>query len=569
MSSDRHLTIRKIVLTVFAALVYLAFDLPFRLTLQVSSVPAVCPASALPPVFGLLFGRFGALGCALGHLAADIISGYNPLICILGFAVQLFYGIFPYVIWRSFKCDVRLNSAKNIMRFMLLMLANSFVSALLNGLLRFLHGKGEVFALTTSLLFLNNIVFSIILGIPMILCYNWVKLKKTNQRISINERFIVIFLFLAIMSGAILGALAVMVFYTRAENLLVFWNRLYLCISLDLAMFSIVIVAFVHYAEKHITVPVEKLAEAAVDYTRTENNELNTKLVADVCRKYEKVHGEVGTLAKAFGEMAVNIEKYVDNLTEITAENERISAELNVAQLIQADMLPNIFPTFQNRKEFEIFASMNTAKEVGGDFYDFFFIDKDHFAMVIADVSGKGVPAALFMVISKTLIKNQTLTGQSPREILMTVNDQLCENNNEEMFVTVWLGILDLKTGILTASNAGHEYPVLCRAGGEYELVKDKHGFVLAGMEGARYSEYEIDLKPGDRLYVYTDGVAEATAGSREQYGTDRLLEVLNRCREASCEETVHAVKESIDEFVGDAEQFDDITMISFKYMED
>lgn len=569
MSSDRKTIFRNILLTIFIALVYLAVDLPFRLMLQISEVSAVCPAAALPPALGLIFGEFGAVGCAVGYLAADIIAGYNPLICILGFVVQLFYGIFPCIIWRSFKSDVRLNSAWNILRYLLLMLANSAIGALLKGLLMFLHGTGEVFALTTSLIFLNNIVFSIILGIPMILFYNWIKLKKVNQRISINERFIMIFLFLAILSGAILGTLAVMVFYTRAENLLVFWNRLYLCISLDLAMFSIVIVAFVHYAEKHITIPVEKLAEAAVDYSRTENNELNTKLVADVCRQYENVHGEVGTLAKAFGEMAVNVEKYVENLTEITAENERISAELNVAQLIQADMLPNIFPTYQNRKEFEIFASMNTAKEVGGDFYDFFFIDRQHFAMVIADVSGKGVPAALFMVISKTLIKNQTLTGQSPKEILMTVNNQLCENNNEDMFVTVWLGIVDLETGIMTASNAGHEYPVMCRAGGEYELVKDKHGFVLAGMEDARYSEYEIKMNPGDRLFVYTDGVAEATDSSHEQYGTDRLLEVLDRCRNDSCEETVYAVKDSIDKFVGDAEQFDDITMISFKYLED
>ena len=239
------------------------------------------------------------------------------------------------------------------------------------------------------------------------------------------------------MSASILGGLAIGMTYARAEDLLIFWNRLFIAVSIDLFMFSVLIVAFVFYAEKHITLPLEKLAKAAVDYSSTENNELNTKLIVDTCKRYENVHGEAGALAKAFGEMAVNIEKYVENITEMTAENERICAELNVAKVIQADMLPNIFPAFPRRKDFDIYASMNPAKEVGGDFYDFFFVDENHLAVVIADVSGKGVPAALFMVISKTLIKNQTLTGQSPAEILMTVNNQLCENNKAEMFVTV------------------------------------------------------------------------------------------------------------------------------------
>lgn len=264
--------------------------------------------------------------------------------------------------------------------------------------------------------------------------------------------------------------------------------------------------------------------------------------------------------------MEVDIRQYIDNLTAVTAEKERIGAELGVATQIQASMLPCIFPAFPDRPEFDIYASMTPAKEVGGDFYDFFLVDEDHLALVIADVSGKGVPAALFMVIAKTLLKNCAQTGLSPKAVLEKVNDQLCESNEAEMFVTVWLGILEISTGKLTAANAGHEYPALQRAGGDYELVQDKHGFVLAGMEGSRYREYELTLLPGDTLFVYTDGVAEATDAHDELFGTDRMLAALNGSRDALPDALLPAVKAGIDAFVGEAPQFDDITMLGLRY---
>ena len=209
---------------------------------------------------------------------------------------------------------------------------------------------------------------------------------------------------------------------------------------------------------------------------------------------------------------------------------------------------------------------MTPAKEVGGDFYDFFLVDDDHLAMVIADVSGKGVPAALFMVIAKTLIKNYAQTGLSPKGVLENANNQLCENNEAQMFVTVWLGILTISTGCVICANAGHEYPAVKHGDGSYELLKDKHGFVLAGMENARYREYELKLDPGDCLYVYTDGVAEATDASDTLFGTERMLESLNRNKEAFPMELLPQVKKDIDAFVGDASQFDDITMLCLRF---
>jgi phosphoserine phosphatase RsbU/P len=276
---------------------------------------------------------------------------------------------------------------------------------------------------------------------------------------------------------------------------------------------------------------------------------------------------EMGRLYHALQQMEQSIYDYIRDLTSITAEKERIGAELSVATKIQASMLPCIFPPFPNRTEFDIYATMMPAKEVGGDFYDFFLVDDDHLALVIADVSGKGIPAALFMVITKVLLKNSAQAGKDPRSVLEEVNGQLCSNNPIDMFVTVWLGILEISTGKLTCANAGHEYPALCRKGGEYELIRDPHGLVLACLDGSRYENYELQLRPGDTLFVYTDGVVEATAHGNELFGTDRMLTSLNRDTGALPGELLPRMKADIDAFVGEAPQFDDITMLGIRYL--
>ena len=247
-------------------------------------------------------------------------------------------------------------------------------------------------------------------------------------------------------------------------------------------------------------------------------------------------------------------------------EQERISNELQMANAIQLAMLPHDFPPFPDRKEFDIYASMDPAREVGGDFYDYFLIDDDHLCMVMADVSGKGIPAALFMMISKTLLQSFADLDQSASDILTKTNDSICKNNQTDMFVTVWLGILEISTGKLVAANAGHEYPVIRRSGGVYELYKDRHGLVLGGMEGLRYREYELFLSAGDKLFLYTDGVPEATAADKSMFGNDRMLAALNTDPEASPKDVLKNVRHAVDEFVGDAEQFDDLTMLCLEY---
>ena len=275
---------------------------------------------------------------------------------------------------------------------------------------------------------------------------------------------------------------------------------------------------------------------------------------------------EIEILAEAFAALNKRAQTYIEEIIAVTAEKKRIGTELALAQRIQADMLPNIFPPFPERKDFDIYASMDPAKEVGGDFYDFFLIDDHHLGMVMADVSGKGVPAALFMVIAKTLIKNRALLGESPSDILQNVNNQLCDGNDAELFVTVWLAVLDLSTGKGLAVNAGHEHPTLRRADGQYELIEYRHSPAVAVMEGMRFRQHEFQMNPGDSLFVYTDGVPEATNAQNELFGAERMMAALNENPDAEPREILKTVRRSVDDFVGDAPQFDDLTMLCLHY---
>lgn len=302
---------------------------------------------------------------------------------------------------------------------------------------------------------------------------------------------------------------------------------------------------------------------------------------------------EIEVLARAFSSMSKKMRGYVREIVDITAEKQRLDTELSVASEIQTNMLPTHFPAFPERKEFDLYAVMDPAKEVGGDFYDFFMIDDDHIALVMADVSGKGVPAALFMVISKTLIKNITLAGSStsPGEILSDVNDRLCEGNEDSMFVTVWLGILTISTGQLVSACAGHEYPVFYRRERGFTMEKDIHGTALGAFEGMQYKDMEWKLDPGDLLFLYTDGVPEATDASMELFGNERMLRALSeswklenlqrssgrteqkddpaapqRWDYEDIQSFLTLFRGCIDDFVGEAPQFDDLTMMCFSY---
>lgn len=267
-------------------------------------------------------------------------------------------------------------------------------------------------------------------------------------------------------------------------------------------------------------------------------------------------------LAHSIDAMEQDTVNYIENITQITAEKEKIGAELSIASQIQQDSLPDVANIFKDNKHFSIFASMDPAKEVGGDFYNAFLIDDDHLGLIMADVSGKGVPAALFMMVTNVLISNTAQMGQRPSETLEYVNKMICLHNRAGMFVTVWLGILELSTGKLISTNAGHENPIIYRKGGMFEEIVEKHGFVIGGMPGMKYVEQEMTLNKGDKLFLYTDGLPEAMNADNQMFKIERAIKTLNKCKEKSPEEILSSMSKEVNKFVGDAPQFDDLTMM-------
>ncbi len=341
-----------------------------------------------------------------------------------------------------------------------------------------------------------------------------------------------------------------------------------LIMCLGMALTAVIFIgAFLLYIKKGIVKHINQLAAAAREYVSNRSNSTDPGN-SRMARLDIHTGDEIEKLAEAFKQMELDMNTYIDNLTRVTAEKERIGTELNVAKQIQASLLPCVFPAFPERQEFDIYARMDPAREVGGDFYDFFLTNDRYLWVVIADVSDKGVAAALFMVISKTLIKNHAEFRQTPAEVFNIVNDQLCKNNEAGMFVTAFMGRLDLETGDFIFANAGHNHPLLWKEQSGFDWLKTKPGLVLAGMEDIRYKNYETTLAPGDRLFLYTDGVTEALSKDKELYGDARLLAVLNRegVAKLPLEELVNYIREDISRFASGAEQSDDITMLVLEY---
>lgn len=313
------------------------------------------------------------------------------------------------------------------------------------------------------------------------------------------------------------------------------------------------------FLKHQFVAPVKRIIGEAVRFTG-ENTAPEDNVMKDI-----STIREIRELGASVEKMETDTLRYMENLMQVTAERERIDTELSLATRIQANMLPNIFPAFPEKTEFDIHASMTPAKEVGGDFYDFFLIDDDHLGLVMADVSGKGIPGALFMMMAKILLYNYAMMGGSPRDVLERLNATICKNNDDSMFVTVWFGIYTISTGKVTAANAGHEYPIIRHSENGFEIMKDRHGLVIGGMSGLKYRDYEFDLAHGDMLFLYTDGVPEATDADGNMFGTERLLKTLNDASAATAREALEAVQADVEAFVGAAPQFDDLTMLAIK----
>ncbi|MGN0711949.1 MAG: SpoIIE family protein phosphatase [Anaerovoracaceae bacterium] len=330
--------------------------------------------------------------------------------------------------------------------------------------------------------------------------------------------------------------------------------------SRDVSVYILVFMETIVFAMlfAHIYFLIKKLVVENIQQINSSLGEItggNLDVVVDV-----RTNEEFASLSDDINSTVVALKHYIDEAAA------RIDKELEFAKKIQHATLPSVFPPYPNRKDFDIYASMDTAKEVGGDFYDFYLLGENRLAFLIADVSGKGIPAAMFMMTAKTLIKGFAEGGIEVNEVFTRANAKLCEGNEADMFVTAWMGILDLQTGVLNYANAGHNPPIIKHRDGEFEYLKSKPNFVLAGMEGINYKKFELQLEPGDVIFLYTDGVTEAQNKDESLFGEDALLESLNEIRDKDVTELCRKVKADVDTFTGEAEQFDDITMLCVKF---
>ena len=559
---------------------------------------------AVIPMIGLLMGIWGVLGYLVKDAIDIVIILTDPGMSeIIGYSSGLFvqgvcdvlYCILPAILWYAFplkgekKAEYpRLDTSSHVIKYYLIMLADVIVYV-------FIMSVGYSWTLSAvslrSLAVLCTQYLDVILifGMPTVILVSLIR----RHTLTINERMVLAFLTVGVAASVLCAFLLYQntlylspeifeeydsILNSASETLtdqniaavdryFAFLDWYYVILAIMLNGLLVLEMLLMRSIEKKVTQPILHLTDVLEKYTETEENVLDSENVKQECQPYRYGYGEVSTLTRTCINMVDDIDSYTENLQNVTAERQRIGTELDVASKIQRDMLPGTFPPFPDRCEVDLFASMNPAKEVGGDFYDFFLIDHDHLALTIADVSDKGVPASLFMVISKTLLQNHAQTGGSPKEIMTYVNNQLCQNNESFMFCTAWLGILDLTNGRLIASNAGHEYPAIRRADGQFELLRDVHDPPLGVRDGLRFREYEMTLNPGDCLFQYTDGVTEAVNQKQELFGDKRLVMTLNTEQDLTPKELIDEVHRAIRNFSKGVPQSDDITMLCVQFL--
>lgn len=565
-----------ILITVICGLIFFILGYPCRELFKISDTTEVRIVAALPLLFGISFGFFGVLGCAIANLVADILSGYDAIIFIPGFFIQIIYGYVPAIIWNNLRKNdnnkFKLDKVYKSAQYMLIVTLDSLISTFLVVSVVKLRYDEQLFSMLSANIFFNQFTTMVIIGIPYLICASLIcqynRRKKQNRpsnfifSFSLNEKFILFFLVSSIVISVAIGIASFPGIALRyGENNLHLWNYVYFYIGGLLNICIWVSLGFLYYMERTVTRPIESMSEIAKTFVQETDIYERINNILQKCQRYIYFTSEVGELARSYKEMASELNDYVKNLTEATAKQQKIHTELSIATSIQRAALSKPIEV----EGFDNYAIMRPALEVGGDFYDNFFIDDEHLALLIADVSGKGVPAALFMMVSKIVLKHNLQHGLSPAETLNSANNELAERNVHDMFVTCICGILNIKTGKLVYANAGHEKPFIKHKDGEFKIADVKSGFVLAGMPGYKYQNFEVQLQPGDTIFTYTDGIPEATNEKDEAFGMMRLQKVLNQAKDDSVRLMCRKVRMAVKEFAGKAPQFDDITMLSFK----
>lgn len=570
---DRSL-LKSIAVIILCGCIFYAIGMPCRTYLKISDFTEVSFTASLPFLSTLFFGLPGAIGCALGNLVADIHQGYSPFIFIPGFFLQVTYGLLPAFAWnflrRKDENKYQLNSVLKVVQLLLVIAVSSAYNATASFALIFANTDSISPALWTNYFF-NQLNTTTATAIPFMIFCSLKRQFSLKRRFrgtgyylfsfSLNEKFLFFFVVASILVSIGVGAIIHELFTYRIHvDPLYLWNIVYYgaSISMNLAVWSSL--AFLLYIEFTVTRPIEKMSSIANVFGKDDDIDRKISIIIDRCQKYVYYTSEVGDLARSFWNMSEELESYVKNLTDVHKEQEKNHTELSVATKIQESTLPKL----EKFDRLDLHAIMNPAKEVGGDFYDFFMVDSSHIAIAIADVSGKGVPAALFMMISKIILQNNLLRGYSPAEALERTNDKLCANNPLGMFVSCLCGVLDLNTGVFKFSNAGHEPPALMKKDCFFDLEKIESGFVLGGLPGIKYENFEIKMQPGEIFFFYTDGVPEAMNENKEEFGNSRMINALNANKFGSMENLCTNVHKAVQKHAGEAPQFDDITMLAF-----
>ncbi len=566
-----------ILIVLVCGLVFYAIGVPCRVFLKISEFTEVSFTASLPFLFTLMFGLPGAIGCAVANLAADITLKYAPTIYIPGFFLQIIYGLLPALAWNFFRRKdenkYKLNTVFKVVQLLFVIIVSSGFNATASFLLIFFNVDHISPALWTNYFF-NQLNTSLATVIPvMMLCSlkHQLCLKKKFSGIenifsfSLNEKFLLFFLLASIAVSVAVAWICYDLFTFRFKvDPLYLWNLVYYgaAISMNLAVWTSL--AFLLYIELTVTKPLEKMSSIGKVIGDDSDIEAKISTIVDKCGKYIYFTSEVGDLANSFRNLSKELDSYVKNLTETQREQQKSHTELAIATTIQESTLPKL----ENFKNLDLHAVMIPAKEVGGDFYDFFMVDASHIALVIADVSGKGVPAALFMMLSKIILRHNLMRGYSPAEAMARTNDELCASNPLDMFVSCFCGILDLDTGDFQFSNAGHEPPAVMRKGELFSLKKIKSCFVLGGMEGMKYENFDVKLERGDTIFVYTDGIPEAMNCNREPFGNDQMIAALNKHRNESMLGLCKSMLKAVQGHAEGAPQFDDISMLAFSLKE-
>ena len=567
----------KIAVVFSCSLFYFAVSIPFIDYLRLSPTTEVRPYCVLPFILSLVYGFPGVLGTALGNIFSDLYyGGMDNRIMAMGACFQIIYGYGGALLWKYLRRRsnniFRLDKIHKITQYLLLVVLLSLIVTFMVWLtLHFYYGL-NVFGVGFNNTLMNHMIFFVVLGIPFFVGYSYhlqkkkLSLQPTDMSnaylFSLNEKFILFFVMISEIVSTVIAIFAYLFFRAyQIYDSVTLWAHIYVIGGATLYICLCPSLLILRSIERHISRPIEILSSIGKNFGEHEDIKSEIEHIQSTVSQFTSYKSEIGELALSFRTFSQKLNEFFLKLTSISKERTRVATQLRIAADIQKGALPEPIQL----TEIDLYASMDPALEVGGDFYDYFRVGEHHLGFVIADVSDKGIPASLFMMISKTIIQKNMMDGMSPGPALTKSNAELCRNNRAEMFVTVFCGLLDLETGELKYASAGHDHPFISQNGEAFRIMNNKTGFVLGALEDIIYAENVIKLSKGDIFFMYTDGVPESSNEDKEQFGFERTLDVLSANRDRAMEDMCCALKESISQFKGFAKQFDDLTVLAIR----